>query len=224
MFKNYFNLAVHNFLRNRTFSLINLFGLAVGLASVMSILSFVQYELSYDKHYSNAERIYRLVQSRNKGGIIDEAVLLPEGLATTFKKEFPEVEAVTYTYKAKFEFLHKGENISEDAVRADSGFFKVFNLPFIYGNPLTALNESENVVITERMAKTYFPNQNAVGEKLISEKYDGSKMAWTITGVIKDIPQNTHFKGDVFSSSNNKVENLSWQAYSAVHQYILLKK
>ncbi|MDB5246100.1 MAG: putative transport system permease protein [Segetibacter sp.] len=222
MFKNYFTIAVRNFLRHKSLSFINLAGLAIGLASVIMILSYVQYELSYDKHYSNAERTYRLVQVKNKENTSEEFVFLPEGLAGTFQKELPEVEATTCVYNSKFNFLRKGENISVAALHADSGFFKVFNLSFIYGNPETALKENRNIVITEKVAKMFFKSTNPVGEKLNSKSYDGSLVIFTITGVIKDIPPNTHFKGDVITA-NNKTENLSWSSYSAVPQYILLR-
>ncbi len=222
MYRNYFKIAIRNFLRNKTFTLVNLSGLAIGLASVIMILSYVLYELSYDRHYSNSERIYRLVQERNKGNITEKSVLLPEGLATTLEQEFPEVEAITYVYKTRFNFILNEENISFDALSADPGFFRVFNLSFIYGNPLTALKENLNIVITEKIAKNYFPGKNPVGEKINSRMYDGSVVVFTISGVIKDIPPSTHFKTDVIIGSN-KIENLNWQAYSSVPQYVLLR-
>lgn len=224
MYKNYFTIAIRNFLKNRTFTLVNLTGLAIGLASVIMILSYVGYELSYDKHYSNSNRIYRIVEVRNKGGIKTESVIANEGLAIALKREFPEVDAVTYVGSTKLNFLTQGEVIAADALTADSGFFKVFNLTFLYGNPSTALKQTNSIVITNKTAKKYFKNQNPVGEKLNLEKWDGSSLSFTITGVIKDIPANTHFKTEAITSVNENHANLNyWEGYSAMPQYMLLK-
>lgn len=210
MFKNYFKIAIRNFLRTKTFSFINLSGLAIGLASVIMILSYVRYELSYDKHYSNSDRIFRLVEVRNRGGVSEESVVVNEGLADALKREFPEVEAVTYVSTNKFNFLKNGEAISIDALNADSNFFKIFNLPFIYGDPITALRDENSIVITEKTAEQYFRSRNPIGEKLNSENFNGST-PFTITGVIKDIPANTHFKAGAITSFNENHENLKLQ-------------
>jgi len=225
MLKNYFKISIRNFLRTKTFSFINLSGLAIGLASVIMILSYVRYELSYDKHYSNAERIYRIVEVRNKGGVTEESVVVNEGLADALKREFPEIECATFVIPTTLNLINKGEAINTNALRADSGFFKTFNLSFIYGNPPTALNDNSSIVITEKTAKTFFKNSNPIGQKLNKEKYDGSQSALTITGVIKDIPENTHFKADVITSANENHESLNyWKGYSGLPQYILLAK
>lgn len=224
MYKNYLIIAIRNFIRNKTFTLVNLIGLAIGLASVIMILSYVRYELSYDKHYSNSDRVYRIVEVRNKGGTKTEHVVANEGLAIALKREFPEIEAVTYVWPSILSFLYKGDNISIDALKADSNFFKIFNLSFIYGNPLTALNKDNSVVITEKTAKTYFKTRNPIGEKLNNNENLNDALPFTVTGVIKDIPANTHFKADVITAVDRKQKDLSYKAYSSTPQYILLKR
>lgn len=232
MLKSYFTLAVRNFLKNKTFSFINLFGLAVGLACVLMILSFIRYELSYDCSYSNAKRAYRLVEQTRKGTTDDESISVHSGLAAALQREFAEIEAVTYPSKTKFEFINRGEGINLDALRADTNFFKVFNLPFVQGNPNITL-KPHHVVISERVAHTYFPNQNPVGEKLISDDPSGKKFInedqvakkeSIVVGVMKDIPKTTHFSADVILFETIETDALNYlEAHSGLPQYVLLK-
>jgi putative ABC transport system permease protein len=222
MYLTYFKIAIRNFIKSRAYSIINLSGLAIGLAAVIIILSYVRYEVSYDKHYSNPERVYRLVSIKTRGNITEESVFLPEGLASVLKQEFAEVEDVTYSSRRKFNFLYNGENVTVDALTGDPAFFKVFNLPSKYGNQLTALNELDDIVITEKMANEFFPGLNPVGASLMYEG-DKGKSVKTITGVIKDIPANTHFSAAVIISGR-KIDKLSWAAFSSTPQYLLLKR
>lgn len=220
MLKTYLKLAVRNFWKNKTFSFINLLGLALGLASVIMILSYVRYELSYDKHNVNAGKIFRLVTEQKAGNEVKKSVSLPMGLAPMLKKEFPEIAEVTSFHNHDFEFLYKGESLSVPCIKADTNFFKVFNLPFVYGNPSTALSGKSGIILTEKIAQRLFPGHSPVGEEIYIES-KGGLSAIKITGVIKNIPANTHFKGDVIMPVLND-EPLNWQAYSPVPQYIRL--
>jgi putative ABC transport system permease protein len=217
----YLKIAIRNFLRTKTYSIVNLVGVAIGLASVMIILSYVQYELSYDKHYTNAERIYRLTQVETNGTERKESVFLPSGLATVIKEEFPEVDEATYPMNQPFGLAHHNEVIGLAGVHADSTFFRVFNFRFKYGNAVSALKSEHDIVLTEKIADRFFPGRNPLGEEIIS-KYGDEEKKYIITGVIENIPSNTHFSADVITGLN-KAEKLSWRSYFSQIQYLLLK-
>ncbi|HLY69888.1 MAG TPA: FtsX-like permease family protein [Puia sp.] len=224
MLKSYFIIAIRNFVRDRTYTIINLSGLAVGLASVLLIIAYVRYELSYDKHYSNADRIFRLVAEKNKNGVVENSVLLPQPLSNTLKNEFPEIESVTGLGGGETEFVINNDPVKLKTIDGDSSFFDVFDLPFIYGNGKTAMNEDNNIVITKDVANTFFAGQNPVGKYLKNKNYSGKIISFKITGVIQNIPRNTHFIAEAIIAKIPKQETLDWRAYSAVPQYILLKK
>lgn len=222
MIKNYFKIAIRNFSRDKSFTIVNLVSLSIGLASVIMILAYVRYELSYDEHYSNSDRIFRIIEERTKGGIKKESVVTNEGLTPALKREFPEVEAASGVTVSKTSFLSKGNPISVNILNTDSNFFKIFNIPFVYGNPKMCLYEKYSIVITEKIARTYFSNRNPIGEKLNSGR-SPDLPPFTITGVIKDIPANTHFKADAIVATNPKYDDLNYKGYSSVPQYLLLK-
>lgn len=154
MYRNYFLIAIRNFKKDRTYAFINLIGLAVGLASVILIFAYVRYELSYDKSYSNSNRIYRLV-SENNNNDGEKSVMLPDALATTLKTEFPVIEATIPFYKSPVDFLHKNGSLTVQAIYSDSNFFKIFNLPFLSGNAATALQSENNIVISKKTANLF---------------------------------------------------------------------
>ncbi|GAB3926946.1 ABC transporter permease [Mucilaginibacter myungsuensis] len=219
MFRNYFKIAMRSLWRDRTFSFINLLGLAVGLASVLMILAYVRFELSYDKSYSNSPNVYRLTMQTKENGEDETRLDLPSGLADVYKKEFPAVTAYSSVSNGKLKIKHKGEMVELDQISASPDFFKLFNFTFLQGAPEKALAERHNVVITQSTAEKYFPGvPNVVGKSIYSIQ---GKRDLLISGVIADIPANTHFKADViYSWSLN--EPLNWRAYSSVSQYILL--
>ncbi len=223
MYRNYFIIALRNFFKDKTYALINLIGLAVGLASVILIFAYVQYELSYDKNYSNSSRVYRLMGEYNN----DEdqrTVLLPKPLAATFKTEFPEIEATAPLQKNSIDFLHNGESLPVQVINTDSNFFKVFNLPFYSGDAATALTAENSIVISKRTANFFFGATNPTGKDLVVKNYDGKIFSYKVTGIINDIPANNHFKAEAIIADNRDVGKLDWRFYSSVPQYIILNK
>ncbi len=224
MLKNYFRVAIRNFLRDKLFTIINLAGLAISLTCVCIILAYLNYELSFDKHYSNSPRIYRLISERTKGNDNEKSVSLPEPLATTLKKEFPEIELVTLLEKSEGQFLIHDEPMKLNTIVTNNNFLNIFNLPFIRGNREMALTEDNSIVLTEKIAHTLFPGQNPIGTYLNSKVYNGNIVPFKITGIIKDIPGNTHFKAEAIIGHMFKPEGLDWNMYAGRVQYILLKK
>jgi len=223
MIKNYIKIAYRNFWRNRSFSAINIFGLAIGIAVCFIILLFVQDELSYDRFNTNADRIVRVVfKASINGGKIFEANVMPP-TAQTLKNDYPEVEEATRLRemgKPKVTFGNKTFKEGTFAF-ADPNFFKVFTLSFIKGDAKTALQQANSVIITEEMAKKYFGGEEAIGKVLDLNNHE----LYKVTGVIAALPSNSHFHFDLFGSMQNlsEAKDPSWMS-SGFFTYLLLKE
>jgi putative ABC transport system permease protein len=191
MFKNYLKIAFRNLWKNKAFSAINIIGLATGLAVCLLIVLYVVDELSYDKYNVNADRIYRIEGDLFFNGSQFSSASAPEPLALTLLKDYPQIEQmVRFNYPGDI-LIKKGDANIQDhhAVFADSTFFKMFTIPMVAGNPSTALNEPNSIVIDETTAKKYFNSTDVVDKFLYVDNSTNCK----ITGVIKDIPQQSHF-------------------------------
>ncbi len=191
MFKNFFKVALRNLWKNKAFSAINIAGLSVGLGVCLLIILYVKDELSYEKHNTQSENIYRIDADIYFNGTQFTSAVSPAPLVPTLKKDYPFI--IQYTRLRNFgDILIKKDNQNipnKNAVFADSTFFQVFSIPMIAGNPLTALNEPNSIVIDETTAKKYFNTTNVVGKTL----YVDNSVNCKITGVIKDIPPQSHF-------------------------------
>jgi len=197
MLKNYFKIALRNIQRNKIFSFINIFGLAVGMACSLLIFLFVKDELSYDRFNKDSANIYRVVKDfvNDDGTIIPDATT-PPALAVAMQRVIPEVTAATRLFAnpdwgQNFLFKYDNKKFNEQKIFfVDSNFFSVFTLPFIKGN---AFKDASSVVITESAAKKYFGNENPIGKTIQGDQFLGNM---TVTGVIKNIPSNSHFHFD----------------------------
>jgi putative ABC transport system permease protein len=223
MIKNYLKIAFRNLWNNKVFSAINIVGLAIGLATCLLMLFYVTDELSYDKYNAKADRIYRVDGDIKFGGNHFVLAVAPDPLGPTLKKDFPQVEQYMRFRGYGGLLVKKGnQNINEDKViYADSTLFDVFTLPMIQGDPKTALTEPNCVVITETTAKKYFNSTDVVGKTLVVNDTTNFK----ITGVIKDIPAQSHFNFDFFVSlsSNDESRQNNWVSNN-FNTYIVLKK
>jgi putative ABC transport system permease protein len=223
MFKNYFKTAFRNLLKSKFYSLINIIGLAVGIATCLLILLYVMDELSYDRYNTHADRIYRVNNEVKFGDNHFDLAVAPAMLGPTMVKEFPQVQQYTRIVWYGSFLVRKGsENIRQDRVAyADSTLFDVFTLPMIDGDPKTALKEPHSLVITESMAKKYFNRTDVVGKDLLINDTGN----YRITGVIKDIPKQSHFNFDFFvdASENPDSRSDNWLSENW-STYILLKK
>ena len=223
MIKNYFKIAFRNLWKNKGFSAINIAGLAVGLATCLLMLFYVTDELSYDKFNTKANRIYRVDGDIKFGGNHFVLAVAPDPLGPALKNDFPQVEQYV-RFRGYGGFLVKKgtQNISEDRViYADSTLFDVFTLPMIQGDPKTALVAPKSIVINETTAKKYFNTTDVVGRNFIINDTGNYK----ITGVIKDIPSQSHFNFDFFVSLSTADESRqnNWVSNN-FNTYILLKK
>ena len=204
MIRNYLKIAWRNLLKNKTFSIINIAGLAIGLSCFLLITLYVLDEISFDRYYEKADRIYRIHSQIRMGGSDLKLAVASDPMGATLKSDYPEVEEYARIYASSGSKLIKKGNefINETRVaHADSTFFNVFTLPVIHGNVKTALNEPNTVVISRSTALKYFGTVNAVGKTI--ETDDNNKTLYKITAVIKDIPANSHFHFDFIFSMDN---------------------
>ena len=223
MLKNYLKTAFRNLVKNKFYTLINIIGLAVGIATCLLILLYVMDELSFDHYNTNASRIYRVNNEIKFGDNHIDLAVAPALLGTTMVKEFPQVEQYTRIQWHNGLLIKKGnENLREYRVAyGDSTLFDVFTLPMLSGDPKNALREPHSLVITEKIAKKYFDGIDVVGKEMIIN----DSVNYKITGVIKDIPPQSHFNFDIFVATieNPFSRDDNWLSENW-NTYILIKK
>lgn len=221
MLRNYLKIAWRNLMLRKAYTTINILGLAIGLASCLLIVLFVQDELSYDQYHSKANRTYRMVIDGMLAGkkIQNAYNSAPAGPALI--REIPGIETATRMVSRGTFIVKKGtESFKEERVIfADSNFFDVFSIPLLKGNPKTILKEPRTLVITETIANKYFGDADPIGKTLIL----GEKDVYRITGLCKDVPSNTHFHYDMFASINGEQLGDKWLSSGAL-TYMVLRK
>jgi putative ABC transport system permease protein len=222
MIKNYIKTAFRSLMKNKGFTFINVFGLALGLATCLLIVFYVFDELSYDRYNTKADRIYRVNNEIKFGGLENSYAITPAPAAAALKADFPEIEQVARLRDRGGNQVRKGtQDIQEDRmVYADNSIFDVFTLPMIYGDPAKALLEPHTVVLTENMAKKYFGTVNAVGHILTVN----DTVQFKVTGVIKNIPAQSHFHYDFYRSMTSlpEAKDNTWFSNN-FSTYVLLK-
>jgi putative ABC transport system permease protein len=230
MLRNYLKTAFRNLWRNKGFSAINILGLAIGLATCLLILIYVADELSYDRWNVNADRIYRIDNDVKFGGNSMSLAVAPAPAGPTFLRDYPDVEKEVRFRTNGGRLVKKGnQNIKEESViLADSTLFEVFTLPMIAGDPHTALKDAHTVVITERMAEKYFDATPATVSTVVGRTLTiNDSIPYKVTGVIRNIPTNSHFHFDFFlsltESDDAKRTDDAWLS-SNYQTYILLRK
>ncbi|HET9278289.1 MAG TPA: ABC transporter permease, partial [Flavitalea sp.] len=222
MLSNYLKIAWRNLLNNKTFSFINIAGLAIGLACFILIALYVLDEISFDRYNTKADRIYRINSDIKFGGTDLKLAVCSDPMGATLKKDYPQVEEYVRLYNSSgSKLLKKGTAYinEQNVVHADSTLFKVFTLPSIEGNTSTALNEPNTVAISESAARKYFGTTAAIGKVIETD----DNTVYKVTAVIKDVPQNSHFNFDFFFSMDNvDYEYGSFLSHN-FQTYILLK-
>ncbi|WP_456458001.1 ABC transporter permease [Reichenbachiella sp.] len=213
MLKNYFNVAFRSLQKNRMYSFINIFGLAIGLAAFLMINHFVAFEKSYENHIVDRENIYRVqLDVYQNGELVYKSSENYPGAGPAMLEDFPEVisSAKLYNMGSKNNVIITSENGEETPqvlkhkrfLYAEAAFLPMFSVPMIQGDAQTALEKPHTIVISESMAKKYFGNENPMGKLLRLEDDDFNNELCTVTGVFQDIPENTHLKFDVLISFN----------------------
>ncbi|GAB5409758.1 MAG: ABC transporter permease [Balneolaceae bacterium] len=200
MLKNYFKIALRNLFRNKSYSFINILGLALGVSSCLFIFLYVQNELSYDNFHENSDRIYRIAQEANQRQGFS---WVGSGAANDLKADFPEIETVIRLHRSaslvSYQDDTKGINNSfkEDYFMfSDPDLFDIFTIPILQGDKISMLEGLNKVVISESAALKYFGAENPIGKTLLLE----NSFPLTVTAVFQDVPDNSHLEFDLVST------------------------
>jgi len=229
MFRNYLQLTIRDLKLNKGYFMINLLGLIIGIIAFTLILFWIKAETSYDKFHKNANNIYRVDYLLYEEEVLEQhSAAGSTGIGREIKNYFPEVLNYARFYRTeslvKYEFEDGDEAVKErDILYTQSSFFDLFSFPLVMGKADSSILALDHAVITEETARKYFGNDNPMGKIL---KIDGAQ-DYVITGVVKSIPENSHFKFDILLSYENLIQSSrrrweqGWLSVN-VYTYILL--
>jgi putative ABC transport system permease protein len=225
MLKNHFKIALRSLLRHKGYSLLNIVGLAVGMAAFFLIFQYVRFEYSYDDFVTKRDRVYRLVTDLKSSAETLHWSSTSMPMAINLKREYPEIEDIV-RLNSQTMLLKRGdvEFPEKRTVFADSGLFRIFGYPLIEGDPAAALKEPFSVVLTQSTAKKYFGDADPIGQSML---FSDSGFSAKVTGVIKDLPENSTIKADLFVSMSTRKRfrdslDYRWGNFS-ITSYLLLK-
>lgn len=224
MIKNFFFTAFRNAFKNWTYSVINILGLSTGLAAIIYITLFVQFELGYDKIHDKADQIYRVgVYGMMMNNEINQAVTAAP-MAEAMRNDYPEVLNTCRLRESGDWLIVVGDRkINEKKfLFADSTFFDLFSYKLLKGDPKTALSQPRSVIMTETGAKKYFGNEDPVGKTL---KVESDTVLYKVVGLMEDPPENSHFHFDLLGSliTLDASQNTFWVSHN-FYTYILLEE
>jgi putative ABC transport system permease protein len=226
MLKNYLKIAFRNIFRHKGYSFINITGLAAGIACCMLIMLYVQDELNYDKYHEKIDRLYRLERA---GVFQDQVYRVPVTAHPTgpaFENDIPEILHAVRIWPTELTVKSRDNHYFEEKIFfADAAVFDTFTFPLVKGSPGTALREPNSIVLTERMSKKYFNSIDCIG-KTLSVKWNEDTVDFKVSGIMKEIPHNSHFRTDFFASYstlNRLIANqLNAWLSNSVYTYLLL--
>jgi len=205
MIKNYFLVAIRNIWKNKVFTIINIGGLAIGLACSFLIFLHVFTELSYDDHFADADDIYRLAVKSSMSDNAFEAAVTGGPLAQILEQELPEVNNYTRLREGRMTLLGASDKTfyEEKILFADSSFFELFSFKVLEGNPAEMLIHPYSMVLTEKMADKFFGDENPVGKEI---KWNNDRN-YIVSGVVEDFTQKTHLDFDILVSFSTLYQN-----------------
>ncbi|HTE32654.1 MAG TPA: ABC transporter permease [Chryseolinea sp.] len=225
MIKNYLLIAFRNIFRNKLFSTVNIMGLAFGICSALLIFLWVNDELEYDHFHAGVDRLYRVMENQQyTDGRRYTFSSTPGPMAPFIKEKFPEIERSSrYTWDVTNLFQLEEKSFYESGKYVDADFISMFTFPLVAGDPAVALKDKHSIVITEKLAKKYFGNEDAIGKVLLLN----TKSSFTVTAVAKDIPMNSSIQFDYllpfeFFWDENKQWLDQW-GNNNIRTFILLK-
>ena len=236
MFKNHIKIALRFFGKNKLFTFINIFGLAIGITAFLLITQYVSFEKSYDKSAEGIEDVYRVTLSTNfdSEAFLTSATNHP-AVGPAMKADFPEVESharlvdrkivggsAVLSYKTASGELIKSNINDFDIFFGEGTILEMFDIPLIYGNRETALSEPQTIILSESAAKRFFGNEDPLGKSLSINSNDGELK---VAGVFKELPKNTHLKFDMlvsFTTLNADYFDTTW-VWPEFYNYIKLK-
>lgn len=219
MIRNIILVALRNIRKDMGYSTINIVGLTLGIASALFLIIYIADELSYDRYHEKADRIYRVTTTITESDDQFTWILAQIPFGSQVVEDYPEVEAsVRFIDFGRALFRHgEREFMEEGFYYADSSVFDMFTHEFIYGTSHSALNEPNTIVLTSTIAGKYFGEEDPVGQSLVS-----GDMAFRITGVIADVPRNSHFRFDALASRTSLPEEIGSWGNFGVMTYLLL--
>jgi len=226
MLKNYILVALRNLWRHRGYTLINIFGLTIGLASTIFILLYVINEMTYDRFHEKSDQIHRVWISGSMPATEMRHAVTSPPMAEALLNEYPEVEQTVRIRQSGGWMVRKGDRIFQETdaefMFADSTFFDVFSFELLKGDPRTCLTEPRSIVLTEEYARKYFGDEDPMGQFL---KIEQDTNLSVITGVMADFPQNSHFHckmlGSLSTLGNSRSTN--WLNHN-FYTYVVLKE
>ncbi|MGB2908279.1 MAG: ABC transporter permease, partial [Candidatus Aminicenantaceae bacterium] len=213
MFANTIKTALRTINKNKSFSLINISGLALGIACCILILLWIQDELSWDRFHENSKSIFRIVQKQHDGHLTP---VTPDALALHLKAEYPEVvNAARYKYLNKIQLQYGDNSFAERPLVADPSYFDVFSFPFIQGDPLTALSDPRSIALSQELALKLFGQEDPIGKTLLVN----NQSSLIVTGILENVPRNSSLKFNCVlpfqlltqgRTDNNWTSNSTW--------------
>ncbi len=210
--------ALRSIKRHKGYSIVNIVGLAIGMACFFLIMLFIRWELSYDSFHERADRLFRVVVKSKDGTTFNLGKttmgVIPSPMAVTMAEEFPEVVNVTRVHGARNVVLtHAGKKFEENGLYADPNFLKILSFPLEKGNAETALRDPLTMVITQELGKKYFGNVDPVG-KTLTFPYGEKSVDIKVTGILKKIPNNSHLQFDFLMAL------ISWMTLKGEARYV----
>src|SRR5580704_5963401 len=223
MLKNYIKIALRNLFRNKGFSVINISGLAIGMASAILILLWVQNEISYDRFHEKNSRLYEIWENNMHDGALQTGLSTQQLIGPALKNDYPEIEnTARVSWEMSILFGYGDKQVKATGIWVDPSFLTMFSFPLLKGDVKTALNDPYSLVITEKMGKKLFGESDPLG-KLV--KFDNSEN-FKISGVLKDLPNNSQFNFEFLESSafleSKKYIDADWTDVS-IMTFALLK-
>lgn len=225
MIRNIFKVAFRNIRRDRVLSILNVTGLATGMACAILLLLWVRNEISFDRFHKNAKNLYRVTSTSTYAGRFHREAGTPFPLAALLKEEYPEIIRSTRYHNLQFVFKKGEDKINGNCALIDKDFFEMFDIDFINGDKSSALTRPYEILITEDLAYKYFGEEEPLGKQMTRWPNE----IFTVTGVIKKLPRNSHFyfdcivSNELYSTQYGKVNADSLYGWQGVFNYTFVE-
>lgn len=221
MLKNYIKVALRNTIRHKGYSFINIAGLAIGMACCGVLFLYIQNELSYDRFHEKSDQIYRVISQSERDSQVSQFAKTPAPLASALLDDFPEIEQAVRMGKNSFYILYGNERFNEPVLFADPEIFEIFSFSLKMGDAKSALAEPHSLIISEKKAEKYFGEENPIGKILRLEDWHD----YRITGVLKNIPENSHLRFDFLARfADYAARHFEQWGISNYYTYVLLSE
>jgi len=222
MFENYIKTTIRNIKKYKGYAIINILGLAIGMACFVSILLWVQTELNWDNIYDNSNNIFKLIEKRHfTSGEVKHMDRVQFVLSEKLESDFPEIENATRFRKRPWQIRYNDKAFQENGAYVDRSFLDMFRLPFSIGNSTTGLTDNNSIVISEKTAAKIFGDKNPIGKTISARAWSHDLGNYVITGVFKNVPQNSHIQFDwltLFPQRYSAIEGWGSHNYQAFVQ------